>query len=101
MRTVHRCVSLNLGLYLLSLLARGGTAATVLSRTMVSTIMGYISIGVILGFYGDYSGIMEKKMETTIMGYISIGVILRLYGDCSGIMEKKMETTIMGYISIG
>ena len=31
---------------------------------METTIMGYISIGVILGYYWDYSGIMEKRMET-------------------------------------
>ena len=31
-------------------------------------------MGIILGLYWGYLGIMEKKMETTIMGYI--GVIL-------------------------
>ena len=43
---------------------------------METTTMGYI--GVILGLYWGYIGIMEKKMETTTMGYIRgyIGVIL-------------------------
>ena len=35
---------------------------------LVPYIIGYI--GVILGYIGDYFGIVEKKMETTIMGYI-------------------------------
>ena len=40
---------------------------------------------------------MEKKMETTG----NIGVILGLYRVYIGIMEKKMETTILqGYIGL-
>ena len=29
-------------------------------------------LGVILGLYRGYIGIIEKKMETTIMGYIGV-----------------------------
>ena len=46
-------------------------------------MMGYV--GIILGLYCCYKGIMDKKMASTIVywGYI-------------GMMEKKMETTIWG-----
>ena len=30
-------------------------------------------MGVVLGFYWGYMGIMEKKMETTLMGYRELG----------------------------
>ena len=48
-------------------------------------------MGIILGSYMGYIGIMEKKMETTIV-----------YGDNIGRMDLKMETTIVyrGYICI-
>ena len=38
-------------------------------------------LGVILGLYRGYIGIMEKKMETTIVFRGYIGVILGLYWD--------------------
>ena len=37
---------------------------------------------------------MENEMETGIVG--SIGVIVGLYWGYIGIMEKKMETTVLG-----
>ena len=38
---------------------------------------------------------MENEMETGIVG--SIGVIVGLYWGYIGIMEKKMETTVFGF----
>ena len=44
------------------------------------------------------TGMMKKKMETS-KG--CIGIILGLYRAYIGIMERKMETTIIGYICSG
>ena len=46
----------------------------------------------------DHIGIMEKKMETTGI----IGILLGLYWGYNGVMEKKMEATMVywGYNGI-
>ena len=50
--------------------------------------MGFhrVYIGVILGIYWGYIGIMEKKMETTITGLYNLGVRVcqaQCVADCS------------------
>ena len=47
--------------------------------------MGFI--GIILGVYWVYIGIMEKKMDTTIVYWVYVGK-----------MEKNMETTIVYWV---
>ena len=52
-------------------------------------------MGVILGFYRGFKGDKGKEngsYYSVYWGYL--GVILGFYGDYFGIMEKKMETSI-------
>ena len=66
-----------------------------MEKKMETTIMGYILrlYRVILGLYWE-----NGKENGNYYNGLYIGVMLGLYWGYIGIMEKKMETTIMGYI---